>query len=181
MRRARRKIFRDWKIIVEASKEADFDIMGAPRPLMVGNRATPENLDAMTMGQMLSLSGLDDSWSMFYGVCREFLGMTDAEVDNADAAQVVLFTGWCAGELKKLTNLFSKIKSSHTAEEIRAGVERLDYGAFGLVDWYAKRMGITDHDEVMNVPCLRVYQCLKMDSEREEYEKRLAKIYRDKK
>jgi hypothetical protein len=61
---------------------------------------------------------------------------------------------------------------------MRAGIDRLNFGVFGLIDWYARRMGITDHDEVLKVPVLRVYQCLKMDKEQQEYENRLAKVIR---
>ena len=66
----------------------------------------------------------------------------------------------------------------HTSEQMRAGIDRLNFGVFGLIDWYARRMGITDHDEVLKVPVLRVYQCLKMDKEQQEYENRLAKVIR---
>lgn len=177
----KRRTFKEWRIVAEASRMVDFDIMKSPRPLMIGDRETPKDLDGMTMGQMLTLSSCKDGWNVFYLVCREFMGMTDEETDRADAAQVVMFVGWASKKVKDMNELFSKIKATRTTEEMKAGADRLDFGAFGLVDWYAKRMGIRDHDEVMDVPCLRVYQCLKMDNERNEYEKRLAKIIREKK
>lgn len=177
----RRKSFKEWRIVAEAARDVDFDIMKSPRPLMIGDRETPKDLDGMTMGQMLTLSSCKDGWNVFYLVCREFMGMTDEETDRADAAQVVMFVGWVSKQVKDMNERFGKIHATRTSEEIKAGAERLDFGAFGLVDWYAKRMGITDHDKVMDVPCLRVYQCLKMDTERNEYEKRLAKIIREKK
>lgn len=177
----KRKTFFEWKVIAQASKEIDFDIMKAMRPVMVGKRRVMENLDDLTMGQMLTLSGCNDSWALFYLVCHELLGMDEQEVNEADAAQVVLFVGWVSKQIDGYNKMLARIHSTKTAEEIRAGVEKLDFGAFGLVDWYAKRMGIVNHDDVMSVPFLRVYQCLKMDVEREEYEKRLAKIYRSNK
>ena len=175
----KRKTFFEWRVIAEAAGKLDFDIMESPRPVMVGSHETPANLDGITMGQVLTLQSCGDGWNLFYLVCRELLGMTDRETDRTDAAQVVMFVGWVTKQISSLNKLFSKIKSTRTSEEVRAGVEKLDYGAFGLIDWYAKRMGITDHDEVMRVPYLRVYQCLKMDVERNEYDKRLAKIYRE--
>lgn len=178
--RRRRKSFKEWRIIADAANGIDFDIMKSPRPMKVGNRETPENLDSLKMGQMLSLSSCKDSWGMFYDVCRELLNLTDEETDAADAAEVVMFVGWASKQISDMNKLFGKIRSTKTAEEVRAGIDKLDYGAFGLVDWYAKRMGITNHDEVMDVPCLRVYQCLKMDTERGEFEKRLARIIREK-
>ena len=66
-----------------------------------------------------------------------------------------------------------------TAEEIRAGINKMNFGVFGMIDWYARRMGITDHEEVMSVPWVRVYKCLDMDSQTNEYHKRLTKIRND--
>ena len=37
-------------------------------------------------------------------------------------------------------------------------------------------MGITNHDDALSVPWLRVYQCMKMDAERDAYERRLRDI-----
>ena len=48
-----------------------------------------------------------------------------------------------------------------------------------MIDWYALRMGITDHEEVMRVPWMRVYQCLSMDNQKQEFEKRLSEVYND--
>ena len=47
---------------------------------------------------------------------------------------------------------------------------------FGLVDWYAKRMGIQNHDEVMDVCWMRVYKCMDMDTKTQEFNRRLAEI-----
>lgn len=175
------KTFGEWRVIAEATRKLDLEIRDMPRPIRVGDRTTPEGIETMTMGQMLTLSSCKDDWSMFYAVCHELLDMDSRETDAAYAPQVVMFVGWAIHEIERMNELFKGIKTTKTAEEKRAGCEKLDFGAFGLVDWYAKRMGIHDHEEVMNVPCLRVYQCLKMDAERDEYEKRLAKILREKK
>jgi len=45
-------------------------------------------------------------------------------------------------------------------------VDKLSFGLFGLVDYYATRMGITDHEQVESVPWVRVYKCLDMDAEK---------------
>ena len=67
-----------------------------------------------------------------------------------------------------------------TPEERRAGVDKLSFGLFGLVDYYATRMGITDHEQVESVPWVRVYKCLDMDAEKIRYERRLREIYQNK-
>ena len=61
-------------------------------------------------------------------------------------------------------------------DEIAAGVNDLDSGPFGLVDWYARRMGYKDHDEVLRVPWLRVWQTMKIDADRDDYERRLRDV-----
>jgi hypothetical protein len=57
-----------------------------------------------------------------------------------------------------------------------AGIEKLNFGMFGLADWYARRMGISDHDEAFNTPWLRIWQCRKNDIEEAEYRDNLQRI-----
>ena len=38
-------------------------------------------------------------------------------------------------------------------------------------------MGIDDHEKVMEVPWMRIYKCLQIDSEKHKYELRLRKVY----
>lgn len=177
----KKKTFLEWRIIADASNGLGFDMMKCGKPERVGTHEVMENLDGLTMGQMLSLSTAAGGWNVIYDICRELMGMDEEEVNKTDAVQVVMFAGWAAGEIKRLNDMFGKIRRKETPEEKRAGIDRLDFGAFGLVDWYAKRMGIENHDDVMEVPCLRVYQCLKMDMEKDEYERRLSKIIREEK
>ena len=77
------------------------------------------------------------------------------------------------------TELIDKIKIKPENEEIRAGITRLNFGIFGMIDWYALRMGITDHEEVMNVPWGRIYKCMEIDNKTMEFRKNLNKIYID--
>ena len=81
--------------------------------------------------------------------------------------------------MQKINKLFDSVKSKPTKEEERAGIENLKFGVFGLIDWYALRMGITDHEEVTKVTWGRVYKCLEMDNKKRDFEKRLAEVYRN--
>lgn len=175
----RRKTLRQWLVMIENGAKMDADIKTFTRPDEVAGKEPPEDLSGMTMGQVLTMSGCESGGEMFFVVCKELLGMKEDEVLKADAAEVVRFVGWTIAEIDKINKRFQSIKVSRTQEEIRAGIDKMDNGAFGIVDWYARRMGISDHEEVMSVPWLRVYQCLKMDAERGEYEKRLSKIMGD--
>ena len=100
-------------------------------------------------------------------------------VNVCKATEVVSFVGWVYGRIEKINALFDKAKRKPTDKEIRAGINKLQFGIFGMIDWYALRMGITDHEDVMRVPWMRVYQCLSMDNQKQEFEKRLSEVYND--
>lgn len=149
------------------------------RPLKVGKVPTPSNLDDMTIGQMVQMSDCKTGADLFYRVCEVMLGMNMEHVDNCLAVEVVRFVGWVLGRVKIINGLFDKAKSKPSDEELMAGINQLKFGIFGLIDWYALRMGITDHEEVMKVPWGRVYKCLDMDKRTNDYRKKLQKVYED--
>lgn len=172
--------FKTWLILANHAQHLeDLKLETLTRPLKVGKHATPENLNEMTLGQMIEFSNLKTGSEMFYRVCDVLLQMKQKEVDRCNAVEVVRFVGWVAGSVKKINALFDGVKNKPTKEERQAGIEQLNFGIFGLIDWYARRMGIKDHDEVLGVHWGRVYQCLKMDNETEQYRKRLDKVYAD--
>ena len=84
-------------------------------------------------------------------------------------------------EMERIGKLFQSLQGEKTSEEIRAGVNNLDFGVFGVVDWYAKRMGIIDHEEVFNTPWQRIFQCMRIDHENNEFERRYRDIITKKK
>lgn len=173
-------LFSEWLTIALMSDDVDgLGLEKMSRPEEVCGVKTPENLNEMTVGQMLDLSSLKDASEMFFKVCEVLLGLTMEQTANTSALEVVRFVGWVLGRVKEINRLFEKAKGNPTPEELRAGVTKLNFGVFGMIDWYAKRMGITDHEEVMRVPWLRLYKCLDMDNKMNEYQKRLAKIQSD--
>ena len=109
-------------------------------------------------------------------VTKVLLGMDEQETGECLAVEVVSFVGWVIGQVERINRLFDKAKGHPTDKEVRAGIERLKFGMFGLVDWYAKRMGIQNHDDVMGVSWIRVYKCLDMDTKTKEFNRRLAEI-----
>lgn len=172
--------FKSWIILAEHSKETDkLNLKAFTQPLKVGKHYTPANLNDITIGQMVQLSECENDRAMFYTVCNVLLGMSQKEVDNTKATEIVRFCGWVYSEVEKINNLFDSVKSKPTKEEIQAGINGLKFGVFGLIDWYALRMGITDHEEVTKVTWGRVYKCLEMDNKKHEYEKRLSEVYNE--
>lgn len=172
--------FKEWIVRAEFSRDAEYlELEKLTRPLIVGRVRTPESLEDMTIGQMVQLADCKGSRDMFYTACRVLLGMNKEQVDECWAVDVVRFCGWAAGRLERINALFDSVKNKPTKQEEKAGIDNLKFGVFGLIDWYALRMGITDHEEVTKITWGRVYKCLEMDMKKHEFDKRLAKVYED--
>ncbi len=171
--------FKHWIVCALHSDMKGFELEKLSRPAKVGKVATPADLNDMTLGQMVEMSMCKNGVQMFYKVCNVMLGLEPKQVDNCKAVEVVRFTGWMIGQIETINKLFDKAKSKPTDEEVKAGISRLKFGIFGVIDWYACRMGITDHEEVTKVPWLRVYKCMDMDNQVKEFNKRLSKVYAD--
>ena len=88
----------------------------------------------------------------------------DDNVENVSAEEFFGFGYWILAELERISKLFERIKSIPTDEELQAGIESLNFGFFGTLDWYCKRMGITDHSDAEKVPWIRLYKCMEIDS-----------------
>ena len=100
---------------------------------------------------------------------------------DEDVNDVFGFVNFVANEILRINKVFSSIKVSYSPEEREAGVEELPFGSFGVLDWYAQRMHIANQNEVRDIAWVRIFQCMKNDNERNEYERRLSKIYSKKK
>lgn len=143
------------------------------RPEFVGAYEVPDNLNELTIGQIISLSGINDSKEPFYRICDIILGMNKQEVDEARAIDVVRFVGWVYAEVKKINKLFESTSIKPTQSEVKAGIKQLNFGLFGMLDWYAKRMGYTNHDDVLNVGWMRIYKCLDMDAKTTLFQRKM--------
>lgn len=166
--------FKDWLVIAQHS---NFEMTKFTRPAFVGGVATPANLYDLTLRQLISLSEIGDTDDSFYSICESVLGLKRDVVDEARAVDVVRFVGWVSGELEKVNKMFEKVECCKpTNIEKRAGIETLRFGLFGMLDWFAQRMGIEDHDKVLNYPWLRVYKCMDIDNKTNLYKVRLQKL-----
>lgn len=147
------------------------------RPSFVYGRRVPENLYSLTLGELFKLQAIQSEEDAVIVPCEVILKMDAKEVMKAEASEVFGFIVWVAEEMKKINKLFERTRIPPTKEEKQAGVEQLNFGAFGIIDWYARRMGITDHEAVEYVPWMRVYKCLDMDAQQSLYERRLRDVY----
>lgn len=137
----------------------------------------PDNLNHLTYGDLLDLQKSADIRDFLLTACRVVLGVDDPRrVLSAPAETMIGFANWVAEELKRIDDLFRAIERPLTSEQMQAGYGSLNFGAFGTLDWYAKRMGIVNHDFVLTVSWLTLYQVKRNDSKLAECEERYTKI-----
>lgn len=148
-----------------------------PKPSFVEGIPVPDSLNDLTIGQLMELQSITETSDYLFVPCRVLLGFSHDKVKGCKAEEVLALSTWVANEVERIAKLFESTSIQPTQEEKRAGVDKLSFGLFGLIDYYAIRMGITDHEFVESVPWIRVYKCLDMDAEKMRYERRLRVIY----
>lgn len=172
---------KDFLILSSVTKDdMQAKISRLQKPLSVRGRRVPESLQTLTIGELFTLQSIRTEHDAIIVPCRVLLNMDEEEVMKAEASEVMGFIKWVAEEMEKINKLFERTKIPPTAEEKQAGVDKLNFGAFGVLDWYAQRMGYLDHEAVEHVPWMRVYKCLEMDAQRTLYERRLRDVYANK-
>lgn len=155
-----------------------------PPPKQFHKRDVPQDLSLATFGTLTRLQGVAKSEGDYLRLCcalvETLTGVPRERVASSPALQVLGVVNMIKSEMERIGKLFQGLQSDRSSDEINAGIERLDFGPFGIVDWYAQRMGIVDHEEVFNTPWARIYQCMKIDHENNEFEKRYRKIINNK-
>lgn len=169
---------KDFLILATVTKEdmqAKLDRL--PCPLRVCGVDVPKDLNHLTIGEIIRLQGIRDEMEAITVPFEVVLGVDEKKVMEYEAADVFGFIMWVSREMERINRLFESTHVPPTREEKEAGVEQLNFGGFGVLDWYARRMGITDHEIAGYTPWPRVYKCLDMDSKRNAYERRLREVY----
>lgn len=182
--KCQKRTFEEYMILTSVGKiEKDVvELMQQlPKPVELCGVRVPESLDDITFGQLIRLQGITTEAEIFLEPCRVLLNVSDKKVSKEDAIAVLGFAVWVSHEMKRVNELLALTQLEPTPEEYRAGIDKLNFGPFGLVDYFALRMGIADHEEVMSMPWVRIYQCMKIDSEKAKFERRLRKVYENKK
>lgn len=150
-----------------------------PPPKKFNKRDVPDTLQMVTFGMLTRLQQAPTDNDYLKTCCKlvsVLLGVDERIVASRRAFDVLGCVNMIQSEMERIGKLFQSLNTDKTSDEINAGIDRLNFGAFGLVDWYAQRMGIVDHEEVFNTPWARIYQCAKIDHEQGEFEKRYRKI-----
>lgn len=163
-----------WEPLLEADQVNALKEVACPAEIK--GIKTPQSLDDLTLGQLIQLETIAAEKGVFAAIAVVLLGKDAEWAMSAPALEMLGLRNMVVSEQDRIAALFASLSREHTAAEIMAGVEQLSFGMFGLADWYAKRMGIHDHDDAFNTPWVRIWQCRKNDIEEAEYHKRLQKI-----
>ena len=147
------------------------------KPYQLGQYKTPDTLNDINMGELMQLQSIETEHDILFVPCTVLMGLSKRYISQLPATDVLGFVQWVAKEVERINKLFASTNVPPTPEEKQAGSELLNFGPFGMIDYYAQRMGITDHAEVDSVPWVRVYKCLDMDAKRVRFERRLRNIY----
>lgn len=148
-----------------------------PRPYVLCGKEVPKNLMTLSYGTLDDLRSATAAEDPIAECVRILLGVDSSDLLEADVNDVFGFLAFVKRELEKINKLFADIKRTYSKEEVVAGVRDLDFGSFGVLDWYARRMGITNQNEVRDVAWVRIYQCMRNDNEQAEFERRLHRQY----
>jgi len=151
------------------------------QPISILKKQVPKDLNDLTYGELLEIQTIQTIEDMLFVPLRVIMGIDKEKALSCKAFDVIQFMLFVKKEIIRIGKLFSEIKCRHSAEEIQAGIDQINNGAFGNIDWYARRMGIVNHEYVETIPWVRLYKCMKIDNTNAMYEKRLREIYSKKK
>lgn len=153
-------------------------LMDYPLPSRLCGEELPGDLYSATL---LQLSKVRDTPMGVRGLSylvELFIGLPSDKLYKEPACKVMPVARWVLNQLEGISKAFARIKTSYSAEEIRAGVKNLNFGYYGMADSYALRMGITDPDIVMeNTPWIKIYHAMKRDNELDAYQRRVREEY----
>lgn len=155
-------------------EEVISSINGLSRPETIGGVQVPTNLDKCEIWQILALKSMNPE-TAYEQAADILLGLKPWEVQEESAEKVLGFGNWVAEQIKFVAAQFDRCHVPPTPEEKAAGVEKLNFGDFGLLDWFAQRMHIT-HDEAEHTNWLIVWQCMYNDAQKTLYERRLMQV-----
>lgn len=163
-----------WEPFLEADQIAALKEI-AP-PARVGGVEAPQDLNDLTLGQLIQLESIGAEKGVFCAIAVVLLDKSEDWAAKAPAMEMLGLRNMVVKEQDRIAGLFKSLARDPEPAEVMAGIEGLNFGMFGLADWYARRMGISDHDEAFDTPWLRIWQCRKNDIEEAEYQKRLHNI-----
>lgn len=158
-------------------------------PKRIAGHQAPKDLNGLTMGQLIMLWSIKDERSILSDSLAAVFGWHPSERRSERRERRVRrrtrhvrigkAVGWCnfiQSELLRIKDMWSRCEVPIEALDRQAGVERLNFGFFSIIDAYAQRQHITDPDEVLKVQWVKVWQSLLKDAETYNFQRRKDKI-----
>lgn len=153
----------------------------AEKPDFIFGKELPNDLNLITFGQYSDLCdavGNENHVTAISEMVKAlFPDVTEDMLGEATAYDVWGMCNWIVGEVGRINQLFENVHLEYTEQEKKAGIEKMQFGTFGILDWYARRMGITDQDKVNSEKWVRIYTCMKNDTAETDFNRRLQKVY----
>ena len=154
-------------------------IVQAEPPKRVLGRKAPSTLDDISYADLVEYQNFGTLASSDYRRFCELsaaqaLGCSAGDLGYLPAMDVAGVAHMVATELARISDLFKSCEVKPTGQESRANPPVGDW--FSMVDWYAKRMGISDHNAAGAVKWQYFYRCAKIDAENNRYERRLMQV-----
>lgn len=167
--------------MTDECREQDLKILNeAEKPDFLLGQDVLENFNLITFGQYSDLCdaiGMQNHIEAMKSIIMAIYDTTEDKILEESAYDVWGFCNFAIKECARINELFSSVHIEYTEQEKKAGIERLQFGTFGILDWYARRMGIVDQNLVNNEKWVRLYQCMKNDTDEAAYNRRLQKVY----
>ena len=142
----------------------------------IKGKTVPKSLNHLNWGQLSHMLNCKTTNELIFVSFEVVLDIKTKELLLCPAFDVFAFLCFIQKELERIGKLFEKIKYNPSSEEIQAGINNLNFGLFGTLDWWAKRMRITDHAEAEKTPWVRIYECMKNDNQTAKFQQRLTNI-----
>lgn len=157
-------------------------LSGAEKPTEMCGANVPDDLNLVSYGLLDDLANISGSGvaDPMAEIISRLLEVDTEKVYEANVFDVFGISKWIGNEVKRINKLFDSISPNYSPEEIAAGVKSLNFGSFGVLDWYANRQRISDQNQVRDVAWIRIYTCMKNDNAKAEFNKRLNKQYQHK-
>ena len=148
-----------------------------PLPETIAEKEVPKDLNHLTWEQLSRLQSCKTSDELFFVAFEAILDLKKDDLFDCPAVDVLKFTLFVKNEIERIAKLFEQIKYKPTGEEVQAGIKELNFGLFGTLDWWAKRMGFNSHNEAGQTKWIFIYKCMLNDNKTALFERRLRDIH----
>lgn len=175
-------------ILTEKSRER---ISTIAKPERMALRNTPKDLNSITLGQLIELWGITSDMELFctsavsvFAHCKGYSEAKAARMErrmkrrlrHVRTGKAIGWMNFIQSELLRINDMWQECDIPISRLDREAGAESLNYGFFSIIDAYAQRQRITDHDDVLKVEWVKVWQCLKKDADIAKFQIRRQQI-----